>query len=137
MNEVKIFVIQEWLNSCDIKYTEGIQSLNWTKIMKTIVDDPEGFFESGGWSFLDPESDGEADDDSDDEDENFEGSGEEGSEYSESDDDFRNNINSNNLSIFKSKLRIRRLGLICLFVNFIFLQDRVVNRFRSFFKNFK
>lgn len=94
--------MQEWLNSCDIKYTEGIQSLNWTKIMKTIVDDPEGFFESGGWSFLDPESDGEEDDDTDDEDEDFEGSGEEGSEYSESDDDFRNNINSNNLSIFKS-----------------------------------
>ncbi|KAL7977702.1 hypothetical protein Chor_009651 [Crotalus horridus] len=37
--------IKEWLNSCDIKYTEGVQSLNWTKIMKTIVDDPEGFFE--------------------------------------------------------------------------------------------
>uniref|UniRef100_A0A6Q2Z537 FACT complex subunit n=1 Tax=Esox lucius TaxID=8010 RepID=A0A6Q2Z537_ESOLU len=48
--------IKEWLNSCDIKYTEGVQSLNWTKIMKTIVDDPEGFFEQGGWSFLDPES---------------------------------------------------------------------------------
>lgn len=44
------------LSSCDIKYTEGVQSLNWTKIMKTIVDDPEGFFEQGGWSFLDPES---------------------------------------------------------------------------------
>ena len=24
--------------------------------MKTINDDPEGFFDSGGWSFLDPES---------------------------------------------------------------------------------
>lgn len=43
-------------SSCDIKYTEGIQSLNWGKIMKTINDDPEGFFDSGGWSFLDPES---------------------------------------------------------------------------------
>merc|ERR1719209_738793 len=64
--------VKEWLNSCDIKYTEGVQSLNWTKIMKTIVDDPEGFFESGGWSFLDPESDGEDDDDDDsDEDETF------------------------------------------------------------------
>ena len=41
------------------------------KIMKTIVDDPEGFFESGGWSFLDPESDGEGDDDDSEEDENF------------------------------------------------------------------
>ncbi|KAK1890294.1 FACT complex subunit SPT16 [Dissostichus eleginoides] len=53
--------IKEWLNSCDIKYTEGVQSLNWTKIMKTIVDDPEGFFEQGGWSFLDPEGDGSED----------------------------------------------------------------------------
>ena len=44
-------------SSCDIKYTEGVQSLNWPRIMKTINDDPEGFFESGGWSFLDPESD--------------------------------------------------------------------------------
>ena len=44
-------------SSCDIRYTEGIQSLNWTKIMKTIVDDPEGFFDQGGWSFLAPESD--------------------------------------------------------------------------------
>lgn len=44
-------------SSCDIHYTEGVQSLNWTKIMKTIVDDPEGFFDQGGWSFLRPESD--------------------------------------------------------------------------------
>ena len=44
-----------FLSSCDLKYTEGVQSLNWTKIMKTIVDDPEGFFEQGGWSFLEPE----------------------------------------------------------------------------------
>jgi nucleosome binding factor SPN SPT16 subunit len=27
--------------------------------MKTITDDLESFFESGGWTFLDPESDGE------------------------------------------------------------------------------
>lgn len=44
-------------SSCDIKYTEGVQSLNWAKIMKTINDDPEGFFDNGGWSFLDPDSD--------------------------------------------------------------------------------
>lgn len=51
--------IKEWFNSCDIKYTEGIQSLNWTKIMKTINDDPEGFFENGGWTFLESGSDNE------------------------------------------------------------------------------
>ena len=43
--------------------------------MKTIIDDPEGFFESGGWSFLDPnsgsEGEGDEDDDLDSEDEEF------------------------------------------------------------------
>ena len=29
--------VKEWLNSVDIKYTEGVQSLNWQKIMKTIA----------------------------------------------------------------------------------------------------
>ena len=48
--------IKEWLNSCDIRYTEGVQSLKWAKIMKTIVDDPEGFFDQGGWNFLNPDS---------------------------------------------------------------------------------
>lgn len=37
--------------------------------MKTITDDPEGFFESGGWTFLDPESDDEHGEDEDEEDE--------------------------------------------------------------------
>ncbi|GCB72775.1 hypothetical protein scyTo_0006459 [Scyliorhinus torazame] len=46
------------LNSCDLKYTEGVQSLNWTMIMKTIVDNFEGFLEQGSWSFLEPEGDG-------------------------------------------------------------------------------
>lgn len=79
--------VKEWLNSCDIRYTEGIQSLNWTKIMKTITDDPEGFFESGGWSFLDPESDGEEGDGDDDseEDDQYNPSDEENSGEEESD----------------------------------------------------
>lgn len=84
--------IKEWLNSCDIRYTEGVQSLNWAKIMKTIVDDPEGFFDQGGWNFLNPESGDEKGDDSDgsEEDEEFEPSGsdfgEEGSDSSDGSD---------------------------------------------------
>merc|ERR1719290_538696 len=89
--------VKEWLNSCDIKYTEGVQSLNWGKIMKTIVDDPEGFFDSGGWNFLDPESDGEEEDDDDsDEDETFnlsEDDDDDGSEESDSDEDFSDDSN--------------------------------------------
>lgn len=88
--------VKEWLNSCDIRYSEGVQSLNWVKIMKTITDDPEGFFESGGWTFLDPESDNEQEaqeEETEDEDDTFEPSdvesvseeSEEDSEYSEGD----------------------------------------------------
>ncbi|XP_077299063.1 SPT16 homolog, facilitates chromatin remodeling subunit dre4 isoform X2 [Arctopsyche grandis] len=68
--------VKEWLNSCDIRYSEGIQSLNWTKVMKTITDDIEGFFDNGGWCFLDPESDAEENaahnEDSEDEDDAYE-----------------------------------------------------------------
>ncbi|BFF98477.1 FACT complex subunit spt16 [Drosophila madeirensis] len=88
--------VKEWLNSCDIRYSEGVQSLNWQKIMKTIVDDPQGFFEQGGWSFLDPESDGEEDNESaeSEEDEAYnptdaetDEESEEDSEYSEASED--------------------------------------------------
>jgi len=37
--------------------------------MKTIVDDSENFFESGGWSFLDPDSSSEKEDESDEDEE--------------------------------------------------------------------
>ncbi|XP_054165372.1 FACT complex subunit spt16-like [Oppia nitens] len=83
--------VKEWLNSCDIRYTEGIQSLNWAKIMKTIVDDPEGFFDSGGWTFLDPDSEAENADDSDSEqDDQYKPSGSEES-VEESDSEFSEN----------------------------------------------
>lgn len=62
--------------------------MNWTKIMKTITDDPDGFFEQGGWSFLDPDSDAEGDDmdDEDEEDDQYNPTDEEvGEEESESD----------------------------------------------------
>jgi len=44
--------IKDWLNSCDIRYSEGPMSLNWGNIMKTITEDPEAFFENGGWNFI-------------------------------------------------------------------------------------
>jgi nucleosome binding factor SPN SPT16 subunit len=56
--------------------------------MKTIVDDPEGFFDSGGWSFLDPDSDeenAEDDDDSADDDQYKPSESGESGEDSESD----------------------------------------------------
>lgn len=64
--------IKDWLNSCDLRYSEGTQSLNWTKIMKTIVDDPDDFFANGGWTFLEPySSDSAQSGDSEDQDGDF------------------------------------------------------------------
>ncbi|XP_053955465.1 FACT complex subunit spt16 isoform X1 [Anastrepha ludens] len=88
--------VKEWLNSCDIRYSEGIQSLNWVKIMKTITDDPEGFFEQGGWTFLDADSgsEDENEEEESEEDEAYEPTdiesdeeSEEDSEYSEASED--------------------------------------------------
>uniref|UniRef100_A0A8C1PCQ0 FACT complex subunit n=1 Tax=Cyprinus carpio TaxID=7962 RepID=A0A8C1PCQ0_CYPCA len=100
--------IKEWLNSCDIKYTEGVQSLNWTKIMKTIVDDPEGFFEQGGWSFLDPESEGsgaEDDSGSEMEDETFNPSADEEEEEEEdSDEDYSSETEDSGITDYSASL---------------------------------
>jgi len=99
--------VKEWLNSCDIRYTEGVQSLNWGKIMKTIVEDPEGFFENGGWSFLDPDGDDEDDDDDDsEEDQTFAMSDEDGSDYSGSDseDDFTEDSNISDEEDYEDEL---------------------------------
>lgn len=77
--------IKGWLTQSEIRYTEGPISLNWTKIMKTIVDDPKHFFETGGWSFLDTQSDEEeVDEEMDEEDEHYEPSE---SEFEESESD--------------------------------------------------
>jgi len=81
-----IDAVKDWLNSCDIKYTEGLQSLNWAKIMKTITDNPEAFFADGGWEFLDPqEEEVDQDDDSEVEDQTFKVS-DDGAEEESSDD---------------------------------------------------
>jgi len=66
--------IKSWLNSCNLRYTEGVQSLNWAKVMSTIVTDPEGFFSQGGWKFLDTNNDADSEDEEleKEEDEDFE-----------------------------------------------------------------
>lgn len=51
--------VRDWLDSVDIPYSEGPLNLNWTTIMKTVVQDPYEFFKEGGWSFLSTESDDE------------------------------------------------------------------------------
>ncbi|PVD20893.1 hypothetical protein C0Q70_19056 [Pomacea canaliculata] len=79
--------VKEWLNSCDIRYTEGVQSLNWAKIMKTITDDPDGFFDNGGWTFLDPESEGEEEEEETEEEDDYRPSDEETGDDESSEED--------------------------------------------------
>ena len=38
----------------DILYGESAVNYNWTNIMKTVKQDPIGFYEMGGWSYLQP-----------------------------------------------------------------------------------
>ncbi|KAF1814664.1 SPT16-domain-containing protein [Eremomyces bilateralis CBS 781.70] len=60
-------IVKDWLDSCEIPFTEGPLNLNWSTIMKTVVSNPHQFFVDGGWSFLAAESDDEDGDDEDEE----------------------------------------------------------------------
>ena len=45
--------IKEWLTSVEKKYYESKMNLAWKPILKDITEDPQGFFDNGGWNFLD------------------------------------------------------------------------------------
>lgn len=45
-------MIKNWLDSCDMLFSEGLINLNWPKIIQKIKKDPEDFIENGGWAFL-------------------------------------------------------------------------------------
>lgn len=81
--------------------------------MKTITDDPEGFFEQGGWSFLDPESGSEGEDEEaeSEEDEVYEPTdlesdfeSDEDSEYSEASEDVSGEDSDGKFVFFYVKL---------------------------------
>jgi nucleosome binding factor SPN SPT16 subunit len=62
--------VKQWLDNCDLKYYEGRVNLTWPKIMQTIRADIPGFYEDGGWVFLDLEaSDSQAGSDEEESDE--------------------------------------------------------------------
>ena len=47
--------LKDQLSCLAIKYTEGFPH-NWPEIRKTISRDPEKFYDSGGWSFLESQN---------------------------------------------------------------------------------
>ncbi len=80
--------IKEWLTSMDIKYYENKLNLQWRNIIKSILDDPEGFLADGGWSFLDHDkSDSEEEEEEDEADEEFQAESDDEEESEESSDD--------------------------------------------------
>lgn len=86
----KLDTIRDWLVSVKIKYFESKLNLSWKPILKSIMEDPEGFVENGGWDFLNMDK-SDSDEDEDASSEGFqpsseEGSGDESSDYSSDDD---------------------------------------------------
>lgn len=79
-------MIKEWLDSCDIKYYEGVANLNWKKIMQLAKANPKKFWSKGGWDFLENEDDGEEEGEDEDEEEgDFVPSGSESDDFEISD----------------------------------------------------
>ncbi|KAF2757400.1 transcription elongation complex subunit [Pseudovirgaria hyperparasitica] len=78
--------VKDWLDSCEIPFSEGPLNLNWAPIMKTVTSDPHAFFEDGGWSFLQAESDDEGDE-SEEQESDFEMDESDLASVSESDDE--------------------------------------------------
>merc|ERR1711934_614059 len=70
---------------CNIKFYQGPINLQWPRIMKTIAEAPADFFQSGGWSFLEPEE--EEEDEMDDQDEEFEADDDDDDEYSDEEEE--------------------------------------------------
>ncbi|KAF7311639.1 FACT complex subunit SPT16 [Mycena kentingensis (nom. inval.)] len=44
--------VKSWLDSVDIPMAESQINYHWGPLMKTINEDPHGFFQGGGWAFL-------------------------------------------------------------------------------------
>mmetsp|Transcript_26112 Transcript_26112/g.50719 ORF Transcript_26112/g.50719 Transcript_26112/m.50719 type:complete len:670 (+) Transcript_26112:2-2011(+) len=79
--------LKTWLDSCNIKFYEGPANLNWGQIMKNINETGlEGFYDDGGWKFLNMQASSDEEEDPEDAESDFEPEDDE-EEEEESDDD--------------------------------------------------
>ncbi|KAM0682615.1 FACT complex subunit spt16 [Mitosporidium daphniae] len=58
--------IRAWLDAADIYTMTSTINFNWINVMKTIQDDPIGFYEMGGWSIIQARPGGKRKDGEDD-----------------------------------------------------------------------
>ncbi|KAK3186969.1 FACT complex subunit spt16 [Lecanicillium sp. MT-2017a] len=79
--------VKDFLDSSDIAFSEGPLNLNWPTIMKTVTADTHQFFQDGGWSFLQADSDEEGSEDESEEESAFEMDEDDFDEASESSDE--------------------------------------------------
>jgi len=84
--------IKEWLDSCDVKHYSGPHNLNWKPIMKSVNEDPRGFWEDGGWATLEEEESEEEAEEEDEKkeeeaEEEFQPSGSDSEDYQYDDED--------------------------------------------------
>ncbi|KAL1528547.1 hypothetical protein AB1Y20_009890 [Prymnesium parvum] len=97
INVQHLDALKTWLDSCNVKFYEGPANLNWGQIMKHINEiGLEGFYDDGGWKFLDMHGDSDDEDEEDPEDaeSDFEPSGGSGSEEEESSDEDFSEVDS-------------------------------------------
>ena len=57
--------VKDWLDSVDVLFAESKVNFNWTNIMKTVIEDPIGFYEMGGWNYIQPDAENNSDTDED------------------------------------------------------------------------
>ena len=48
--------VRDWLDSVDVLFAESKVNFNWTNIMKTVIEDPIGFYGMGGWNYIQPDA---------------------------------------------------------------------------------
>ena len=88
VNMEHLDALKTWLDSCNIKFYEGTANLNWNTIMKHINETGvEGFYDDGGWKFLNMQGSSEEEgEDPEDAESDFAPSGSEEEEEEESDE---------------------------------------------------
>lgn len=82
--------IKEWLDSSDVYYMTSNINFNWPNVLKTIREDPQGFYEMGGWNVIQANPDAppsDASSDSEDGDSVYEDNEEDDDAYESDDSD--------------------------------------------------